>query len=140
MFVAPPTVTRAPPNESLIRQGETVEIICEAIGVPAPLIVWRLNWGHTAPAPRVTSTTEKLQDTSAWGQSGIVVSRGKITIRQARVEDEGAYTCEAINSKGTIFAVPDTILYVKRKCKFGIVWLMFKNSVSNCNSLFLSAK
>jgi len=114
-YLAPPTVIKAPPNETLARQGDTIIIICEAIGVPPPLIVWRLNWGHTAPAPRVTSTTEKIQDSSAWGQRGAVVSHGEITIRQAQSEDEGAYTCEAINSRGTVFAVPDTIVHVLRE-------------------------
>ena len=41
--------------------------------------------------------------------------RGTLTIRQAQPEDEGAYTCEAINNKGSIFAQPDTIVTVKGK-------------------------
>ena len=76
-------------------------IDCEAIGKPTPLIVWRLNWGHIGAAPRVTTTS--------------VNGRGVLTIRRATKEDEGAYTCEAINTKGSIFAQPDTILIVSRK-------------------------
>ena len=84
-------------------------IICEAIGVPPPLIIWRLNWGHIGKPPRITSITDLIRD-------GLrTVSHGEITIRQAKTEDEGAYTCEAINAKGTIFAVPDTIVHVIRK-------------------------
>lgn len=64
----------------------------------------------------MTYTTEKIQQPSAWGQAGVVVSRGELTIRQARADDEGAYTCEALNGKGSLFAVPDTIVHVLRKC------------------------
>ena len=46
--------------------------------------------------------------------------RGRLTITDARKEDAGAYTCEAINNKGSIFATPDTILYVERK--YGLLW------------------
>ncbi len=38
--------------------------------------------------------------------------RGVLTIRNARAEDEGAYTCEALNNKGSIFAVPDAIITI----------------------------
>ena len=44
-----------------------------------------------------------------------VNGRGVLTIRQARREDGGAYTCEAINNKGAIFAQPDTIVIVSRE-------------------------
>lgn len=77
-------------------------IECEARGVPTPLIIWRLNWGHIGgPADRVFYTNDN--------------GRGVLTISQVRKEDEGAYTCEALNSKGSIFAQPDTILIVNRK-------------------------
>ena len=37
---------------------------------------------------------------------------GKLTVTDARREDAGAYSCEAINNGGRIFAVPDTMVYV----------------------------
>ena len=107
-----PTITVAPPREKTAEHGDTVVLSCEATGVPTPLIVWRLNFGHVADAPRVTYST----DTPDWASgNGQGVGRGQITIRQVRAEDEGAYTCEAINSKGNVFAVPDTILHVLRE-------------------------
>ncbi len=43
---APPTVT-VPPEESITAaRGGTVTFTCSAIGVPVPIITWRLNWGH----------------------------------------------------------------------------------------------
>ena len=121
-----------PPPEVLANEGQTITITCEALGIPTPLIIWRLNWGHvgknlknqrllsslvdiikillmrlalwrlSASEPRVTSTSE----------GGV----GVLTIRNVRPEDEGAYTCEAINTVGSIFAVPDAILTVSRTC------------------------
>ncbi|KAK2193775.1 hypothetical protein NP493_5g02050 [Ridgeia piscesae] len=95
---APPTVIRPPPATANLAEGETLVIECEAVGVPTPIIVWRLNWGHVGEPPRVSTTTDDGQ--------------GKITIRNVRKEDEGAYTCEALNNKGSIFAQPDTILII----------------------------
>ena len=53
-FVASPTVIRPPPSAREAQQGETITIECEAIGVPTPIIVWRLNWGHVGKPPRVS--------------------------------------------------------------------------------------
>ncbi|CAH1774180.1 unnamed protein product, partial [Owenia fusiformis] len=96
---APPTVIVPPPSMKMVERGGTITITCEATGVPTPLIVWRLNWGHTGKPPRVTSVSEN--------------GRGTITIRQITDADQGAYTCEAINNKGSKFAIPDTIVTVK---------------------------
>ena len=96
-----PTVVRPPPDMRMVQQGETLTIECEAIGVPTPLIVWRLNWGHVGRPPRVTSTSEN--------------GRGVLTIRDAKPEDSGAYTCEAVNNKNSVFGQPDTMVIVKRK-------------------------
>lgn len=78
--------------------GETFEITCTAVGVPTPEIVWRLNWGHIPPKCRTTSDN----------------GYGTLTCPNIQVEDQGAYSCEVINIKGTVFAVPDTILVVNR--------------------------
>ncbi|XP_064642804.1 basement membrane-specific heparan sulfate proteoglycan core protein-like isoform X7 [Lineus longissimus] len=96
---APPIVLRSPPGKVEVDQGETVVISCEARGTPVPLIVWRLNWGHIPDPPRVSTTSE----------GGI----GTLTIRQIRESDQGAYTCEALNNKGSVFAQPDAIVTIK---------------------------
>jgi len=47
--------------------------------------------------------------------AGVVTSHSVLTITDSRKADEGAYTCEALNAKGSIFAVPDTIVHIVRK-------------------------
>ncbi|XP_074655735.1 basement membrane-specific heparan sulfate proteoglycan core protein-like [Tubulanus polymorphus] len=95
---APPIVTVPPVPTIEVTLGDTVTIYCEATGVPTPLIIWRLNWGHIPDPPRVTQTSEG--------------GRGVLTITNAMENDQGAYTCEAMNSKGLIFATPDAIVTV----------------------------
>ncbi|KAI8488443.1 Nidogen-2 [Branchiostoma belcheri] len=91
----------ADPPADLVQaeEGSTVVLTCEAVGNPTPIISWRLNWGHVGQPPRVTQE-----------YSG---GRGTLTIRDVRKSDQGAYTCEAINNKGSIFAVPDAVLAIR---------------------------
>jgi len=113
LFSALPTVTQPPVGELMVTQGDTITIECVAIGVPAPLIVWRLNWGKIGDPPRTTTTIETTADLT--GQPGVVTSHSVLTITNSRTSDEGAYTCEALNTKGSIFAVPDTIVHILRE-------------------------
>ncbi|GFO45203.1 basement membrane-specific heparan sulfate proteoglycan core protein, partial [Plakobranchus ocellatus] len=94
-----PSITTPPVPEIIVEINGTFSIICEAVGTPTPLIVWRLNWGNIPTGPRVTVTNYQ--------------GRGVLTIRNARLEDAGAYTCEALNNKGSIFAVPDALIIVR---------------------------
>ncbi|XP_060793462.1 basement membrane-specific heparan sulfate proteoglycan core protein isoform X4 [Neoarius graeffei] len=97
---AAPVVT-SPPEESITAvRGQTVTFTCMAVGVPIPIITWRLNWGHIPPSNRITVTNEN--------------GRGTLTIRDVKEGDQGAYTCEAINAKGLVFAIPDGVLTLTR--------------------------
>ncbi|XP_028137681.2 basement membrane-specific heparan sulfate proteoglycan core protein isoform X7 [Diabrotica virgifera virgifera] len=93
-----PVISRPPPPMVSLNVGEIFEISCTAVGIPTPEIVWRLNWGHVPSKCRMTSS------------KGV----GTLICENIQVEDQGAYSCEAINIKGATFAVPDTILSVKR--------------------------
>ncbi|XP_045509969.1 basement membrane-specific heparan sulfate proteoglycan core protein isoform X5 [Colias croceus] len=96
---APVHVTRPPaPANVRLNPGDTLTLVCEAVGVPTPLISWRLNWGHVPE--KCTSTSE----------NGI----GTLTCPDMQTENSGAYSCEAINNRGTVFAAPDSIVYVNR--------------------------
>uniref|UniRef100_A0A8C5EK91 Heparan sulfate proteoglycan 2 n=1 Tax=Gouania willdenowi TaxID=441366 RepID=A0A8C5EK91_GOUWI len=102
----PPSVT-SPPEESIqVARGATVTFTCQAVGVPTPIITWRLNWGHIPASSRISMTTEN--------------GRGTLTIRDVKEGDQGAYTCEAINAKGLVFGIPDGVLTLtSRNCPDG---------------------
>ncbi|KAM6928878.1 basement membrane-specific heparan sulfate proteoglycan core protein isoform 8-T8 [Lycodopsis pacificus] len=92
----PPSVT-SPPEESIqAARGTSVTFTCQAVGVPTPIITWRLNWGHIPLSGRISMTSEN--------------GRGTLTIRDVKEADQGAYTCEAINAKGLVFGIPDGVL------------------------------
>ncbi|XP_031635070.1 basement membrane-specific heparan sulfate proteoglycan core protein isoform X6 [Contarinia nasturtii] len=91
-----PTVAQPPPPSVYLQPGDTFNITCRAVGVPTPLVLWRLNWGHIP---------EKCTTTSHNGY-------GVLTCSNIGVEDSGAYSCELLNNQGTEFVVPDTILSV----------------------------
>ena len=93
-----PTITMNPVRFIKVHLGETFRIECRASGFPIPFINWRLNWGHVCEEPRCNITNN----------NGI----GILIVSDARIYDAGAYSCEAINSNGREFAVPDTIVEV----------------------------
>ncbi|XP_051735859.1 basement membrane-specific heparan sulfate proteoglycan core protein isoform X14 [Ctenopharyngodon idella] len=98
---APPVVTNTPEASITAARGETVTFTCSAIGVPIPIITWRLNWGHIPANSRITMTSEN--------------GRGTLIIRDVKESDQGAYTCEAINAKGLVFAIPDGVLSLSQR-------------------------
>ncbi|XP_067423107.1 basement membrane-specific heparan sulfate proteoglycan core protein isoform X3 [Emydura macquarii macquarii] len=92
----PPQVI-TPPEESIqATPGQTVRFRCVAVGVPTPIITWRLNWGHIPASRRVSISSEN--------------GHGTLTIRDVKEADQGAYTCEAINARGMVFGIPDGVL------------------------------
>lgn len=99
IYLEKPSIVRGPVRNLTIALGRTFRIECEASGFPAPYINWRLNWGHVCEEPRCVSTNDN--------------GKGVLTIIDARQSDAGAYSCEALNSKGRVFAIPDAIVYVQ---------------------------
>ncbi|KAK9737087.1 Laminin EGF domain [Popillia japonica] len=93
---SPVTIVKPPPPMMHLQASTIFEVTCTAVGVPTPEIVWRLNWGHIP---------EKCKTTSINGT-------GVLTCPDIQVQDSGAYSCEAINIRGSVFAVPDVILVV----------------------------
>lgn len=91
-------ITKPPPAMMTLHPGESMILTCTAIGVPIPEINWRLNWGHVPP---------KCSSTSVDGT-------GTLTCPDIQISDQGAYSCEALNVAGFVFAVPDTILVVNQ--------------------------
>lgn len=81
----------------ILKPGDVMILTCTATGIPIPEINWRLNWGHVPS--KCTSTS--------------INGTGTLTCENIQVSDQGAYSCEALNIAGFVFAVPDAILIVK---------------------------
>ncbi|KAJ7306581.1 hypothetical protein JRQ81_009947, partial [Phrynocephalus forsythii] len=92
----PPQVITPPEEFTQAAPGDTVRFTCVAVGVPTPIITWRLNWGHLPSSRRVSITSEN--------------GRGSLVIQDVQEADQGAYTCEAINARGMVFGIPDGVL------------------------------
>ena len=84
-------------------------IQCTARGSPAPYINWRLNWGHIC---RDGHDNGRCQMTQAIDPNDPTFVTGTLTIRNVNINDGGAYSCEALNNQGFIFAIPDAIVNV----------------------------
>ncbi|XP_015437459.1 PREDICTED: basement membrane-specific heparan sulfate proteoglycan core protein [Dufourea novaeangliae] len=95
---SPVYIIKPPPPMITLEIGAVLVITCTAIGVPTPEINWRLNWGHIPPKCTMTS----------------INGTGVLTCPDIQVEDQGAYSCEALNGAGFVFAVPDAIVMVEK--------------------------
>ncbi|XP_044017592.1 basement membrane-specific heparan sulfate proteoglycan core protein-like isoform X4 [Aphidius gifuensis] len=93
---SPVYIVKPPQPIVVLASGETMILTCTAIGVPIPEINWRLNWGH------VPSKCDSVS----------VNGTGSLTCPDISISDQGAYSCEALNIGGFVFAVPDAILIV----------------------------
>ncbi|KAJ8967224.1 hypothetical protein NQ314_003002, partial [Rhamnusium bicolor] len=94
-----PVILKPPPPMVTLDVGDTLNISCSAVGVPIPEVVWRLNWGHIPSKCRTTS----------------INGFGELVCEDIQIENQGAYSCEVLNIKGAVFAVPDTILVVQQQ-------------------------
>ncbi|CAB4057486.1 unnamed protein product [Lepeophtheirus salmonis] len=90
----PPKITQSPPPRLKINYHQSFIINCTAVGIPPPEIVWRLNWGHVPKKCKMTSTPNLLTNKAF----------GELNCPLVTLKDQGAYSCEAINSKGSCFA------------------------------------
>lgn len=88
-------ITKLPKPQSL-NTGDTLELTCEADGVPVPYISWRFNSGHL-PAQCTTSTNNGI---------------GKLTCPNIQPEQKGFYSCEAMVRNITTLAAKFTGVYV----------------------------
>uniref|UniRef100_A0A1A9VWV6 Basement membrane-specific heparan sulfate proteoglycan core protein n=1 Tax=Glossina austeni TaxID=7395 RepID=A0A1A9VWV6_GLOAU len=90
-----PDKIRDPPPTQVLKQGDFLNITCVGVGIPVPVIVWRLNWGHVP---------EKCVSKSYAGT-------GNLYCPDMQSGDSGAYSCEIINTKGSKFTT-DTLVTV----------------------------
>lgn len=82
--------------------------MCQALCVLATGCVWLLGMPDCICARLwVANVPHRVSIVSEAGQ-------GTLTIRDVKEADQGAYTCEAINTLGMVFGIPDSILTVTR--------------------------
>jgi dystroglycan 1 len=133
-FQAMPIILRSPVLNIRGIIGSTLVVTCTASGFPKPFINWRHNWGHVCAEPRC-----KIEN---FGNG-----TGTFTIYNIQASDAGAYSCEAINSKGRMFADNDAhvaiidsgnkkllvMIFNKMNLKHNMKYLLYS---LNCLSIF----
>ncbi len=108
-FKVKPTVISTPQRQIQINAGDTLIIRCTARSAPAPYINWRLKWGHICGDGSDNGRCTIEQSMDAHDPSLVT---GTLTVRNVTANDGGAYSCEALNNQGFIFAIPDAIVTV----------------------------
>ena len=96
-------------NDTIVREGNTTTITCEAFGYPPPTVVWnRIN--------EILSDRVSVSDSVSvpTGYGNVTRVSVKLTITNASREDTGLYTCSANNSIGS----DSNIVTITVQCKF----------------------
>ncbi|XP_075211994.1 terribly reduced optic lobes isoform X4 [Lycorma delicatula] len=91
-----------PPPMMVLNKGETFTVSCKMRGIPVPDVMWRKDWGHIPS--KCTTTSE----------NGV----GVIVCPDVQDSDQGAYSCEGLNTRGNTIATPDTLLVIKHEPTF----------------------
>jgi len=104
-----PTIVSSPERQVRINTGETLTLRCTARGAPAPYINWRLNWGHICGDGSDNGRCSIAQN---FDNNDPTLVTCTLTVRNVNPNDGGAYSCEALNNQGFIFAIPDAIVNV----------------------------
>jgi len=106
---AKPTIVSTPERQVQVNVGETLVLRCTARGAPAPYINWRLNWGHICGDGSDNGRCSIAQN---FDNNDPTLVTCTLTVRNVNRNDAGAYSCEALNNQGFIFAIPDAIVNV----------------------------
>lgn len=86
LLVAPPRFVTTPGDVQYINVGDSIILNCQAVGTPAPEIVW----------------FKDATDVQPTGTVGIFNDGTELRISNIRTEDIGDYTCIARNGEGQI--------------------------------------
>ena len=99
-------------NDTIVREGDTTTITCEALGYPPPTIVWNRIDGNLSDRVSVSDGVSVPT-----GNGNVTRVSVNLTITNAYREDTGVYTCSANNSIGSDNRNANIIV----QCKFIIV-------------------
>ena len=77
MFAAPPELGAVSPGFMIEREGATVELSCEATGIPPPTLTWLKDGTELGRSARVSMSS----------------ADGRVRIKSIVAADAGIYTC-----------------------------------------------
>ena len=101
--------TVLPFNDTIVREGDTTTVTCEALGYPPPTVEWNRTDGLVDD--RVSMSDSISVPTGNGNVTSVSVN---LTITNAHREDTGVYTCSANNSIGS----DDKNVDITVQCKF----------------------
>ena len=108
--------TVLPLNSTIVREGNTITITCEALGYPPPTIVWSRTNGTLSDRVSVSDSVSV-----PIGYGNVTRVSVNLTITNSSREDTGVYMCSANNSVGS-----DTkSINITVQCKFMYFMLYF---------------
>ena len=90
------TASADPFNDTIVREGNTTTITCEAFGYPPPTVVWNRINGILSDRVSVSDSVSVPT-----GYGNVTRVSVNLTITNASREDTGVYTCSANNSIGS---------------------------------------
>ena len=101
--------TVSPLNQTIVREGNTTTITCEALGYPPPIIVWSRTNG-------ILSDRVSVNDSVSFptGYGNVTRVSVNLTITNASREDTGVYMCSASNEIGS----DNSNVSITVQCKF----------------------
>ena len=80
-------------NDTIVREGNTTTITCEAFGYPPPTVVWNRINGSLSDRVSVSDSVSVPT-----GYGNVTRVSVNLTITNASREDTGVYACSANNS------------------------------------------
>ena len=99
-------------NNTVVKEGDTTTITCEASGYPPPTIVWNRIDGNLSDRVSVSDSVSVPT-----GNGNVTRVSVNLTITNAYREDTGVYTCSANNSIGS----DSRSINVTIQCKFLVI-------------------
>ena len=85
-----------PLNDTVVREGSTTTITCEALGYPPPTVVWNRIDENLSDRVSVSDSVSV-----SIGNRNVTRVSVNLTITNAYREDTGVYICSANNSIGS---------------------------------------
>ena len=96
-------------NDTIVREGNSATITCEALGYPPPTVVWSGIDGYLSDR---VSVSDNVSVPTGYGN--VTRVSVNLTITNAHREDTGVYLCSANNEIGS----DDSNVSITVQCKY----------------------